>query len=263
MLKLQALSKTFNKDTPLENKVIDDLSLKVEHKDFITLLGSNGAGKSTLLNLIAGTLEVDEGVIILDGNDLTDMKAYKRANLIGRVHQDPRLSVSPNMTLLENLSLADAKGHSFSLKKAINLNRTSYYKEQLGMLGLGLETKLHTKIGLLSGGQRQAVALFMAVMKNPKLLLLDEHTAALDPRTSEIIMSVTQKLISQNEITTLMVTHNMNHALAFGNRLLMMHEGKIVEDLRGNNKKDLTTKEVITMFKKNAEVIEDRMVLGL
>jgi len=171
--------------------------------------------------------------------------------------------VSPNMTLLENLSLADAKGHSFSLKKAIDLNRTSYYKEQLSTLGLGLETKLHTKIGLLSGGQRQAVALFMAVMKKPKLLLLDEHTAALDPRTSEIIMGVTEKLISQEEITTLMVTHNMNHALSYGNRLLMMHEGRIVEDLRGKDKADLTAQDVIAMFKKNAEVIEDRMVLGL
>lgn len=263
MLNLKALSKTFNIDTPLENRVIDNLSLKVERKDFITLLGSNGAGKSTLLNLIAGTLEEEEGQILLDGQELTHMKAYKRANLIGRVHQDPRLSVSPNMTLLENLSLADAKGHSFSLKKAIDLSRTSYYKEQLGTLGLGLETKLHTKIGLLSGGQRQAVALFMAVMKKPKLLLLDEHTAALDPRTSEIIMSVTEKLISQEEITTLMVTHNMNHALSYGNRLLMMHEGRIVEDLRGKEKSELKAQDVITMFKKNAEVIEDRMVLGL
>ena len=263
MLNLETLSKTFNKDTPLENRVIDNLSLKVERKDFITLLGSNGAGKSTLLNLIAGTLDEDEGQIILDGENLTHKKAYKRATLIGRVHQDPRLSVSPNMTLLENLSLADAKGNSFSLKRAIDLGRIGYYKEQLEMLGLGLETKLHTKIGLLSGGQRQAVALFMAVMKKPKLLLLDEHTAALDPRTSEIIMGVTEKLISQEEITTLMVTHNMNHALAYGNRLLMMHEGRIVEDLRGKDKSVLTTKDVITMFKKNAEVIEDRMVLGI
>lgn len=263
MLILQNLSKTFNAETPLENKVIDRLSLKVEHKDFITLLGSNGAGKSTLLNLIAGTLNVDEGHITLASTELTSMKAYKRANLIGRVHQDPRLSVSPNMTLLENLSLADAKGQSFSLRSAIDVKKASQYKEQLETLGLGLETKLNTKIGLLSGGQRQAVALFMAIMKKPKVLLLDEHTAALDPRTSEIIMGVTDKLIRENEITTLMVTHNMNHALTYGNRLLMMHEGRIVEDQRGNEKASLTTKDVITMFKKNAETIEDRMVLGL
>lgn len=263
MLKIQALSKTFNPMTPLENKVIDNLTLSVASKDFITLLGSNGAGKSTLLNLIAGTLEEDEGVIILDGKEITRKRAYERALDIGRVHQDPRLSVSPNMTLLENLSLADAKGESFSLKKAVNLSRINHYKEQLETLGLGLETKLGTKIGLLSGGQRQAVALYMAVMKKPKLLLLDEHTAALDPRTSEIIMNVTEKLISKEEITTLMVTHNMNHALAYGNRLIMMHEGKIVEDIRGEKKKSLTTKDVITMFKNNADAISDRMVLGM
>ncbi len=263
MLILKNLSKTFNQETPLENKVIDRLSLKVKHKDFITLLGSNGAGKSTLLNLIAGTLDVDEGEIILDSLDLTSMKAYKRANLIGRVHQDPRLSVSPNMTLIENLSLADAKGQSFSLRPAVDMKRAGFYKEQLETLGLGLESKLDTKIGLLSGGQRQAVALFMAIMKKPKLLLLDEHTAALDPRTSEIIMGVTDRLIRENEITTLMVTHNMNHALSFGNRLLMMHEGRVVEDLKGKDKVSLTTKDVITMFRKNADTIEDRMVLGL
>lgn len=263
MLILQNLSKTFNKETPLENKVIDSLSLKVEHKDFITLLGSNGAGKSTLLNLIAGTLELDEGQIILDHVNLTSMKAYRRAGLIGRVHQDPKLSVSPNMTLLENLSLSDAKGQSFSLRRAVDMKRAGFYKEQLETLGLGLETKLNTRIGLLSGGQRQAVALFMAIMKKPKILLLDEHTAALDPRTSEIIMGVTDRLIRENEITALMVTHNMNHALSFGNRLLMMHEGKVVEDLKGKDKASLNTKDVITMFKKNAETIEDRMVLGL
>ncbi len=191
------------------------------------------------------------------------MKAYKRANLIGRVHQDPRLSVSPNMTLLENLSMADAKGQSFSLRPAVDMKRAGFYIEQLETLGLGLESKLDTKIGLLSGGQRQAVALFMAIMKKPKLLLLDEHTAALDPRTSEIIMGVTDRLIRENEITTLMVTHNMNHALSFGNRLLMMHEGRVVEDLKGKDKVSLTTKDVITMFRKNADTIEDRMVLGL
>lgn len=249
--------------TPLENKVIDNLTLSVASKDFITLLGSNGAGKSTFLNLIAGTLEEDEGIILLDDKEITSKRAYERALSIGRVHQDPRLSVSPNMTLLENLSLADAKGESFSLKKAVNLSRISHYKEQLETLGLGLETKLNTKIGLLSGGQRQAVALYMAVMKKPKLLLLDEHTAALDPRTSEIIMNITDKLISKEEITTLMVTHNMNHALAYGNRLIMMHEGKIVEDIRGEKKKSLTTKDVITMFKNNADAISDRMVLGM
>lgn len=263
MLDISNLSKTFSPHTPLENKVIDNLSLQVASKDFITLLGSNGAGKSTLLNLIAGTYPADEGTIFLDGKDITSRKAYERAMLIGRVHQDPRLSVSPNMTLLENLSLADAKGESFSLKKAVNLKRISYYKEQLAQLGLGLEDKLNTKIGLLSGGQRQAVALYMAVMKKPKLLLLDEHTAALDPRTSELIMTVTDNLIRKEEITTLMVTHNMKHALEFGNRLIMMHEGHIVKDVSGEEKSHLTTENVIQMFKDNADSIEDRFVLGL
>ena len=263
MLEIMRLSKTFNPGTPIANKVIDNLALCVAPSDFITLLGSNGAGKSTLLNLIAGSVDADEGTFLLEGSDITRKKSYERAMYIGRVHQDPKLSVSPNMTLLENLSLADAKGQSFSLKKAVNLERVAFYKEHLETLGLGLENKLNTKIGLLSGGQRQAVALYMAVMKKPKLLLLDEHTAALDPRTSELIMKVTDSLINQKGITTLMVTHNMNHALAFGNRLIMMHEGKIVEDIRGEQKSNLTTKDVITMFKKNAEAIEDRMVLGL
>lgn len=261
MLKLQNLSKTFNPGTPIENTVLKNLSLQVKEKDFISLLGSNGAGKSTLLHLIAGTYEADGGLILLDGQDITYEKAHVRAKLLGRVHQDPRLSVSPSMTLLENLSLADAKGESFSLKKAVDMKRISYYKEQLASLGLGLESKLHTKIGLLSGGQRQAVALFMAVMKKPKLLLLDEHTAALDPRTSELIMKVTESLIQKEGITTLMVTHNMNHALAYGNRLVMMHEGEIVEDLSLEEKAVLSTKDLIALFQKNAHSVEDRMVL--
>ena len=261
MLKLDNLSKTFNPGTPIENTVLKNLSLQVKEKDFISLLGSNGAGKSTLLHLIAGTYESDDGLILLDGQDITCEKAHVRAKLLGRVHQDPRLSVSPSMTLLENLSLADAKGESFSLKKAVNMNRISYYKDQLASLGLGLESKLHTKIGLLSGGQRQAVALFMAVMKKPKLLLLDEHTAALDPRTSELIMKVTESLIQKEGITTLMVTHNMNHALAYGNRLVMMHEGEIVEDLSLEEKAALSSKDLIALFQKNAHSVEDRMVL--
>lgn len=263
MLKLQNLSKTFNPGTPMENTVLKNLSLHVKDKDFISLLGSNGAGKSTLLHLIAGTYEADNGIILLDGQNITQEKAHKRATRLGRVQQDPRLSVSPSMTLLENLSLADAKGESFSLRRAVDLNRISYYKEQLASLGLGLETKLHTKIGLLSGGQRQAVALFMAVMKKPKLLLLDEHTAALDPRTSELIMGVTEDLIIKEGITTLMVTHNMNHALTYGNRLVMMHEGNIVEDLSLEEKSKLSAKDLIALFQKNANSVEDRMALQL
>ena len=263
MLNLRNLSITFNPGTPLENKVIRSLDLSVQPGEFITLLGSNGAGKSTLLNLISGAYLPDDGEISLDGKDITDRKAHQRALFIGRVHQDPRLSVSPNMTLLENLSLADAKGQSFSLKRAIDLNRVSDYRDHLKSLGLGLEDKLNTKIGLLSGGQRQAVALYMAVMKKPKLLLLDEHTAALDPKTSELIMKVTDDLIREEHITTLMVTHNMQQALRFGTRLIMMHEGSIVEDIRGSQKASLSAEDVIRMFKTNVDVLDDRLVLGM
>lgn len=261
MLEIINLSKTFNAGTPLENKVISNLSLTVEKSDFITLLGSNGAGKSTLLNLICGSIIEDDGEIILDDEDLTPRRAHQRSLVLGRVHQDPNLSVSPNMTLLENLSLADAKGQGFSLRRAIHKNRIKDYKETLSPLGLGLEDQLNTKIGLLSGGQRQAVALYMAVMKKPKLLLLDEHTAALDPRTSVLIMDVTKKLIEEHKITTLMVTHNMSQALDYGNRLLMMHEGRLVEDLNAHKKSHLNTEKLITMFKENTGSLEDKMVL--
>lgn len=261
MLEITNLSKTFNPGTPLENKVISNLNLTVEKSDFITLLGSNGAGKSTLLNLICGSLLEDHGEVILDEDDLLYKKAHERALVLGRVHQNPNLSVSPNMTLLENLSLADAKGQGFSLKRAIHKNKMKNYKETLSPLGLGLEDQLHTKIGLLSGGQRQAVALYMAVMKKPKLLLLDEHTAALDPRTSVLIMDVTKKLIEENQITTLMVTHNMTQALDYGNRLLMMHEGKFVKDLKSYEKSNLNAEKLIAMFKDNTGSIEDKMVL--
>ena len=263
MLSLRDLSITFNAGTPLENKVIRSLDLTVRDGDFITLLGSNGAGKSTLLYLISGAYDPDEGQISLDGEDITHLKAHQRARFIGRVHQDPRLSVSPNMTLLENLSLADAKGQSLSLKRAIDLKRVSGYRDHLKTLGLGLEDKLNTRIGLLSGGQRQAVALYMAVMKHPKLLLLDEHTAALDPKTSELIMKVTDDLIREEGITTLMVTHNMQHALRYGNRLIMMHEGGIVEDIRGEAKAALSADDVIRMFKTRGDALDDRLVLEM
>ncbi len=263
MLNLKGLSITFNPHTPLENKVIRNLDLQVRQGDFITLLGSNGAGKSTLLNLISGAYLPDEGEILLDGLNITDLKAYQRARFIGRVHQDPRLSVSPNMTLLENLSLADAKGQSFSLKRAIDLARVNDYRNHLSTLGLGLEDKLNTRIGLLSGGQRQAVALYMATMKSPKLLLLDEHTAALDPKTSELIMKVTDDLIREEHLTSLMVTHNMQHALKYGNRLIMMHEGSIVEDIQGQAKASLTAEDVIRMFKTKGDALDDRLVLEM
>lgn len=263
MLTIRNLSITFNPGTALENQVIRRLDLSADDGEFITLLGSNGAGKSTLLNLIAGTCLADEGTIELDGREISGRKAHERARLIGRVHQDPRLSVSPNMTLLENLALADAKGNALSLRRAVDLRRVSAYREKLRALNLGLEDKLQTRIGSLSGGQRQAVALFMAVMKNPRLLLLDEHTAALDPKTSGRIMELTDRLIRDEGITTLMVTHNLQHALEYGGRLVMMHEGQIAADVRGQEKSELSADTLIRLFQSSAGELDDRLVLGL
>lgn len=265
MLDIRGLSKSFNIDTPMENHVINGLDLRLASGEFATIIGSNGAGKSTLLNLVAGTLEADSGQISLDGEDVTDVKAYRRALHIGRVHQDPKMSVASSMTLLENLSLADAKGDSLSMRRAVDLKKVESYKERLRGLELGLEDKLFTKMGLLSGGQRQGVALLMAIMKKPKLLLLDEHTAALDPKTSEIIMRITDRLVRDDAITTLMITHNLKHAIDHGTRLLMMHEGRVVFDVSGEEKRLLTAKDLIALFRKNTSenAMEDRSLLSL
>ena len=265
MLDIRGLSKSFNIATPMENRVINGLDLRLPTGEFATVIGSNGAGKSTLLNLVAGTLEADSGHITLDGEEVTDTKAYKRALHIGRVHQDPKMSVASSMTLLENLSLADAKGDSISMRRAVDLKKIESYKERLRSLELGLEDKLFTKMGLLSGGQRQGVALLMAIMKKPKLLLLDEHTAALDPKTSEIIMRITDRLVRDDAITTLMITHNLKHAIDHGTRLLMMHEGRIVFDVSGEAKRLLTSKDLIALFRKNISegAMEDRSLLSL
>lgn len=265
LLDIKGLSKSFNMGTPMENRVINGLDLRLAHGEFATIIGSNGAGKSTLLNLVAGTLEADSGHISLDGERVTEEKAYRRALHIGRVHQDPKMSVASSMTLLENISLADAKGDSLSMRRAVDLKKVESYKERLRSLELGLEDKLFTKMGLLSGGQRQGVALLMAVMRKPKLLLLDEHTAALDPKTSEIIMRITDRLVRDDAITTLMITHNLKHAIDHGTRLLMMHEGRVAFDVSGEEKRQLTSKDLIALFRKNIseDAMEDRTLLSL
>ena len=250
MLKIQGLCKVFNPNTINENKVFNNFSIEVKKGEFITIIGSNGAGKSTLLNLISGNIPIDSGMVLLDGMDVSFKEEYARAREIGRVYQNPSVGVSPNMTILENLALADNKGKVYGLSFGINKKRISYYKELLVKLDLGLENKLYNKVTLLSGGQRQALTLMMAVMSQPKLLLLDEHTAALDPKTSAKIMEITQEVIKENNITTLMVTHNMKHALECGNRLLMMHQGKIIIDVKGKEKKNLTTEKLMEMFSK-------------
>lgn len=250
MLKIQNLHKVFNENTINENVLFNSLSLQVNKGDFVTIVGSNGAGKSTLLNLICGTLNTEEGSIILDGKEIGKMQEYKRTRHIGRVFQDPSKGVSPNMTILENMSMAYNKGKSFGLKMGVNKNDIKTFNEILSEVNLGLEDKLHTKVGLLSGGQRQALSLMMAVMCKPKLLLLDEHIAALDPKTSERIIEITGKVVKDNKITTLMVTHNLSHAINLGNRLFMMHGGKIVMDIAGEEKQSLSIDKLLRAFEK-------------
>jgi putative ABC transport system ATP-binding protein len=250
MLKVKGLCKVFNENTVNEHRVFDEFEIEVKTGDFVSIIGSNGAGKSTLLNLVGGSLSGDYGSIFIDDTEMIDMPEYKRSKIIGRVYQSPSMGVSPNMTILENLSLADNKGKKFGLTFAVDKSRIDHYKELLKKVNLGLEDKLYTKVGLLSGGQRQALTLMMSVMSNPKLLLLDEHTAALDPKTSEKIMEITREIVKERKITTLMVTHNLNHAITSGNRLIMMHEGKIVIDVSGEEKTSLDTDKLINLFEK-------------
>lgn len=251
MLKIQNLYKVFNKNTINENTVFKGLNVKINKGDFITVIGSNGAGKSTLLNIIAGSIKSDDGSIILDGEDVSNKDEFKIAKEIGRVFQNPSVGIAPNMTILENIALADNKGKKYGLSFAINKKRIDYYKELVGQLHLGIEDKLYNKVSLLSGGQRQALTLLMAVMSNPKVLLLDEHTAALDPKTSAKIMDITREIVEKKKITTIMVTHNLNHAMETGNRLFMMHRGEVVVDVVGKEKEELTTEKLMELFEKN------------
>ena len=251
MLKIRQLSKVFNPNSINENKVFDKLSVEIDKGDFVTIIGSNGAGKSTLLNIIAGSIEQDSGTIYIDGENVSSKEEFYRCREIGRVYQNPSFGVAPKMTILENLSLADNKGKKYGLSLGINKKRIESYKELLKELNLGLEDKLYNKVELLSGGQRQALTLLMAVMSNPKLLLLDEHTAALDPKTSEKIMEITKKIVKERGITTLMVTHNLKHAIDSGNRLFMMHRGNIVIDVKGKEREELdSTDKLMQLFEK-------------
>ncbi|MCQ2969911.1 MAG: ATP-binding cassette domain-containing protein, partial [Clostridium sp.] len=250
MLKIKNVYKVFNANTINENKVFDGFSLDVEKGEYVSIIGSNGAGKSTLLNLISGNIQVDSGSIIIDGENVAKKEEYYRCRYIGRVFQNPTIGVAPNMNILENMSLADNKGKPYGIKFAIDKKRINYYREELKKLNLGLEDKLYNKVNLLSGGQRQALSLIMAVMSNPKILLLDEHTAALDPKTSIKIMDITNKIIEEKKITTLMVTHDINQAIETGNRLIMMHEGKVVIDVKTEEKSKLNRDRVIEMFGK-------------
>ena len=264
MLEIKNIHKTFNEGTINEKKVFEGLSLTLEDGDFVTVIGGNGAGKSTMLNLVAGAYPVDEGQIIIDGVDVTKLPEFKRASYIGRVFQDPRMGTASDMWVEENMSIADSRGHRRGVRWAIRGKDRDKYKEQLKMLDLGLEDRLTTKMGLLSGGQRQAITLLMAAMKKPKLLLLDEHTAALDPKTAAKVLEITDKLVSENHLTALMVTHNMRDAIAHGNRIIMMNAGKIVLDIKGEEKKKLTVEALLAEFTKasGAEFSNDRALLS-
>ena len=248
MLDIKNISKTFNIGTINEKKALIDLSLHLNEGDFCTVIGGNGAGKSTLLNAVAGVWPVDRGHITLGGEDITCLQEHERAKYIGRVFQDPMLGTAPDMQLAENLALAYRRGEKRTLKWGVTKAEKELYREELKQLGLGLEDRLTTKIGLLSGGQRQALTLLMATMKKPKLLLLDEHTAALDPTTAAKVLELSDKFVSENGLTCLMITHNMSDAIAHGNRIIMMNEGRIILDISGEEKKHLTKQQLLDKF---------------
>lgn len=264
MLSIRNLLKIFNKNTINEATVFDKFSLDIQDGDFVTIIGSNGAGKSTLLNIISGGIEADEGSIALQSRDISKLPEYKRTRVIARVFQNPAMGTSPSMTILENMSMAYNKGKRFGLSSGVSKKNIAYFKDQLSKLNLGLEDKLHTKVGLLSGGQRQALSLIMSVMSNPELLLLDEHTAALDPKTSERIIEMTREIVENKKITTLMVTHNLNHAINMGNRLIMMHRGNVILDITGEEKKSLTIEKLLNYFEKiqSKEMLGDRVLFS-
>lgn len=263
MLELKNVSKTFNPGTVTEKVALKNINLKINDGDFITVIGGNGAGKSTLLNLIAGVFESDTGSITLDDVDLTFMPEYKRAQYFGRVFQDPALGTATNMQIEENLALALRRGKKRGLGWGIRNEERANYKEKLALLGLGLENRMKSKVGLLSGGQRQAVTLLMATLQKPRLLLLDEHTAALDPKTANLVLELTEQFIKADNLTAFMVTHNMKNAIQYGNRLIMMSEGKIIYDVSGEEKKNLQVKDLLEKFSSNSERdVSDRMMFG-
>lgn len=264
MLEIDGLCKTFNAGTVNERKAIDGVSLSVPRGQFITLIGGNGAGKSTLMKLISGTYLPDAGRVELDGQDLTYVPEHKRARVMGHLFQDPLMGTAPNMTIEENLSLAYLRGKHRGFYPATSKKNISFFEEKLRELNLGLEDRLKTRVGLLSGGQRQAITLLMATLATPKLLLLDEHTAALDPATAEKVLDLTKRIVRENGITTLMITHNIQSALDCGDRTLMMRQGKIVLDLFGREREEMTVEALLQKFraKSGEELDNDRMLLS-
>ena len=264
MLDISHVYKTFNKGTPVQKEALIDLNLHLEEGDFVTIIGGNGAGKSTMLNAVAGVFELDKGHISIDGHDVTKDPEYKRAKYIGRVFQDPLRGTAGDMWIEENLAFALRRGKNRSIRWGISNKEREQFVELLKTLDLGLEDRLDSKVGLLSGGQRQALTLLMATIKKPQLLLLDEHTAALDPKTAKTVLEMTNKVVTENNLTTLMVTHNMNDAIKYGNRLIMMDHGHVILDIGGEEKKNLKVSDLLAKFEEvsGKEFSNDRMMLA-
>lgn len=264
MLKLEHVWKTFNKGTINEKVALQSLDLELKQGEFVTVIGGNGAGKSTMLNAIAGVFGIDSGKILIDGVDVTNLPEHKRAKYIGRVFQDPMMGTAATMQIEENLALAARRGKPRTLRIGITKADRELYREQLKILDLGLENRMTAKVGLLSGGQRQALTLLMATLQRPKLLLLDEHTAALDPKTAAKVLDATQRIVEKDNLTTLMITHNMRDAIAYGNRLVMMYEGHVVVDVAGEEKKNLTVEQLLNLFSQasGSDEVSDKMVLS-
>lgn len=264
MLEIKNVYKTFNAGTINEKVALNGINLTLNDGDFVTVIGGNGAGKSTLLNMITGVYPVDQGTITIDGIDVTNLAEHKRAKYFGRVFQDPMTGTAGNMQIEENMALAARRGKPRTLRAGIKNSEREGYRKLLARLGLGLEDRLTAKVGLLSGGQRQAITLLMATMQNPRLLLLDEHTAALDPQTASKVLNITEELVNEGKITTLMITHNMKDAIRLGNRLIMMDKGRVIYDISGEEKKNLKVADLMELFAKasSGEFANDRMLLG-
>lgn len=264
MLDIKNVGKTFNPGTINEKKALNNLNLHLEEGDFVTVIGGNGAGKSTMLNMVAGVYPVDCGSIVIDGVDVTRLPEYKRAKYLGRVFQDPTTGTAADMQIEENLALAARRGKKRTLRPGITSKERKEYIELLKILDLGLEKRLTAKVGLLSGGQRQALTLLMATIKKPKVLLLDEHTAALDPKTAKKVLDITESIVEKDNLTTIMITHNMADAIRVGNRLIMMHEGQIVVDVKGEEKKNLTIEQLLQLFEQSSgsQFTSDKVMLS-
>ncbi|MEE0110432.1 MAG: ABC transporter ATP-binding protein [Oscillospiraceae bacterium] len=264
MLKIENVKKTFNPGTVNEKVALNGLNLHLKEGEFVTVIGGNGAGKSTMLNAVAGVWGVDSGTITIGGVDVTNLPEYKRAKYIGRVFQDPMMGTAATMQIEENLALAARRGKPRTLRAGITKAEREDYIEQLKILDLGLENRMTAKVGLLSGGQRQALTLLMATLQRPKLLLLDEHTAALDPKTAAKVLDATQRIVEKDHLTTMMITHNMRDAIAYGNRLVMMYEGHIVVDVSGEEKKKLTVEQLLNLFSQasGSDEADDKLLLS-